>query len=293
MLGAVATVRELASGFSFLECPRWRDDRVWVSDFYTHRVLTVDESGSEQTILEVPEQPSGLGWLPDGRLLVVSMRDRRVLRLEPDGSLVEHADLSGLASGHLNDMLVDDAGRAYVGNFGFDLMSGAPTRTASIVLISPDGTARVAADGLAFPNGMVLLDGGSTLVVSESLGNRLGGFTVGASGELSRRRDWASFGPAPSSDDLGTALAEVSVVPDGMCAAGDDTVWVADAGNHRAIRVAEGGTILDEVHADDLHVFACALGGSDGHTLFLCAAPSFAEHERRNTLEAVLLAAEV
>jgi sugar lactone lactonase YvrE len=294
MLDAVATVRELASGFSFLECPRWRDDRVWVSDFYTHRVLTVDEFGSGRTILEVPEQPAGLGWLPDGRLLVVSMRDRRVLRLEPDGSLVEHADLSGLASWHLNDMLVDNAGRAYVGNFGFDLMSGAPTRTANIVLISPDGTTRVAADGLAFPNGMALLDGGSTLVVSESLGNRLGGFTVGASGELSQRRDWASFGPVPpTSDDLAKALAEASVVPDGMCAAGDDTVWVADANNHRAIRVAEGGKIVDEVSVGDLHVFACELGGSDGHTLFLCAAPSFAEHERRDTREAVLLAAEV
>ena len=221
------------------------------------------------------------------------MRDRRVLRLEQDGSLVEHADLSGLASWHLNDMLVDDAGRAYVGNFGFDLMSGASTRTANIVLISPDGTARVAADGLAFPNGMALLDGGSTLVVSESLGNRLGGFTVGVSGEPSQRRDWASWPGAPTSDNLAKAPAEVSVVPDGMCAAGDGTVWVADANNHRAIRVAEGGKIVDEVSVGDLHVFACTLGGSDGHTLFLCAAPSFAEHERRDTREAVLLAAVV
>ncbi|HEY2095445.1 MAG TPA: SMP-30/gluconolactonase/LRE family protein [Pseudonocardia sp.] len=289
----MTTVRTVADGFSFLECPRWRGGRLWLSDFYSRRVIAVHESGRVETITEVAGQPSGLGWLPDGRLLVVSMRDRRVLRREPDGTLVEHADLSELATGHLNDMLVDDAGRAYVGNFGFDLMSGAPLRTANLVRIDPDGTASVAAGDLAFPNGMALLDDGATLVVSESFGNRLGGYTVGPDGELTDRRDWASFGPAPTGDDLGEALASVSVVPDGMCAAPDDTVWVADADNHRAIRVAEGGKIVDEVSSGELQVYACALGGADGHTLFLCAAPSFAEHERRDTREAVLLATEV
>jgi len=289
----VTTVRTVADGFSFLECPRWRDGRLWLSDFYTRRVLTVDESGQVETVVEVPEQPSGLGWLPDGRLLVVSMRDRRVLRLEPDGALVEHADLTGLTTGHLNDMLVDDAGRAYVGNFGFDLMSGAPLRTANLVRIDPDGKAQVAADGLAFPNGMALVDGGATLVVAESFGNRLGGYTVGAGGELLERRDWATFGAFPTGDDLGQVLATLSVVPDGICAAPDDTVWVTDADHHRAIRVAEGGKIVDEVSSGDLQVYACALGGADGRTLFLCAAPSFAEHERKDTRDAVLLAATV
>jgi sugar lactone lactonase YvrE len=289
----VTTVRIVADGFSFLECPRWRDGKLWLSDFYTRRVLTVDESGQVETVVEVPEQPSGLGWLPDGRLLVVSMRDQRVLRLEPDGALVEHADLSGLATGHLNDMLVDDAGRGYVGNFGFDLMSGDPLRTANLVRIDPDGTAQVAADGLAFPNGMALVDGGATLVVAESFGNRLGGYTVGAGGELLERRDWATFGPYPTSDDLGEVLGALSVVPDGICAAPDNTVWVTDAGHHRAVRVAEGGEIVAEVSSGELQVFACALGGADGRTLFLCAAPSFAEHERKDTRDAVLLAVTV
>jgi sugar lactone lactonase YvrE len=289
----VTTVRTVADGFSFLECPRWRDGRLWLSDFYTRQVLTVDESEQVETVVEVPEQPSGLGWLPDGRLLVVSMRDRRVLRLEPDGALVEHADLTALTSGHLNDMLVDDAGRAYVGNFGFDLMSGAPLATANLVRIDPDGTTQIAADGLAFPNGMALVDGGATLVVAESFGNRLGGYTVGAGGELLERRDWATFGPYPTGDDLGEVLPTLSVVPDGICAAPDDTIWVTDADHHRAVQVAEGGRILAEVSSGELQVYACALGGADGRTLFLCAAPSFAEHERRDTRDAVLLAATV
>ncbi|MDH6291994.1 SMP-30/gluconolactonase/LRE family protein [Rhodococcus opacus] len=289
----MANVHELARGFSYLECPRWRDGRLYVSDFYTHQVLAVDESGSVETIAKVPEQPSGLGWLPDGRLLVVSMRDRRVLRQESDGTLTEHADLSELTTWHLNDMLVDDAGRAYVGSFGFDLMSGAPMQTSNIVLVNPDGSAQVAAEGLAFPNGMTFVDGGSTLVVSESFGNRLGGFSVSATGELSEPRAWASFGPAPTSSDITEVLGAVSVLPDGICTADDNTVWVADAVGHRVIRVAEGGSIVDQVTTGDLSVFACALGGSDGRTLFMCAAPSFAEHERRDTRESVLLTAKV
>ncbi|MFD7008468.1 SMP-30/gluconolactonase/LRE family protein [Rhodococcus jostii] len=289
----MANVDELAGGFSYLECPRWRDGRLYVSDFYTHQVLAVDESGAVETIAKVPEQPAGLGWLPDGRLLVVSMRDRRVLRQESDGTLTEHADLSELTTWHLNDMLVDDVGRAYVGSFGFDLMSGAPMQTSNIVLVNPDGSTQVAAEGLAFPNGMTLVDGGSTLVVSESFGNRLGGFSVGPSGELSEPRAWASFGPAPTSSDVTEVLSAVSVLPDGMCTADDNTVWVADAVGHRVIRVAEGGSIVDQVTTGDLSVFACALGGSDGRTLFMCAAPSFAEHERRDTRESVLLTAKV
>lgn len=292
MAAEMTRVHAVASGFSFLECPRWHEGRLWVSDFYTHRVLAVDETQVE-TIAEVAGQPAGLGWLPDGRLLVVSMRDRRLLRRELDGSLVEHADLSELATEYLNDMLVDEAGRAYVGNFGFDLLSGAPLRPADLIRVDPDGTASVAAKRLAFPNGMALLDGGATLVVAETFGNRLSAFTVGSDGTLVARRDWARFGPMPATDDLGSVLAEVAVVPDGICAAPDGTVWVADADHHRAIRVTEGGTIVEEIHTGGLQVYACALGGPDQRTLYLCAAPSFAEHERRDTREAVLLATAV
>ena len=283
----------MADGFSFLEGPRWHEGRLWVSDFYTSRVLAVRESGEVETVAEVPGQPSGLGWLPDGRMLVVSMRERRLLRQEPDGSLVPHAELAELTGGLLNDMLVDSHGRAYVGNFGFDLMAGGPPRTANLVLVRPDGTTGVAAGELAFPNGIVLVDGGSTLVVAETLGNRLSGYPVGQDGALGGRRDWAAFGPSPTGSEVAEVLAEVSVAPDGICVAPDDTIWVADAGNHRVLRVAEGGKILDEVDTGELHAFACAVGGAGGRTLFICAAPSFLEHERRDTREAVLLAATV
>ena len=289
----MTNVQELANGFSYLEGPRWRNGKLYVSDFYTHQVLAIDESGKVELVATVPEQPSGLGWLPDGRLLIVSMRDRKVLRQETDGSLTEHADLSELTTWHLNDMTVDETGRAYVGSFGFDLMSGAPARTSNIVLIQQDGSAQVAAEDLAFPNGMELLDGGNTLVVAESFGNKLSSFNVGSSGELSDRQDWASFGPTPTSEDLTEILGSVSAVPDGLCKDEDNTVWVADAIGQRVIRLAEGGEIVDQVRTGDLNVFACALGGSDGRTLFMCAAPTFAEHERRDTREGVLLTAKV
>jgi sugar lactone lactonase YvrE len=287
------SVREVAGGFSFLECPRWHDGRLWVSDFYTSRVLSVDAEAAVRTEAELTGQPSGLGWLADGRLLIVSMRDRRLLRREPDGSLVEHADLSALTDGYLNDMLVDLAGRAYVGNFGFDLMGGGPLRTANLVRADPDGATTVVAEDLLFPNGMALLNEGRTLVVAESFGNRLSAFAVGPGGELSDRRDWACFGEPPHTEQISEVLASVAVVPDGICAAPDDTIWVADAHNRRALRVAEGGRILAEVSTGELNVYACALGGPELDTLYLCAAPSFLEHERRDSREAALLAAHV
>ncbi|WP_037076118.1 SMP-30/gluconolactonase/LRE family protein [Pseudonocardia spinosispora] len=289
----MTTVRTVADGFSFLEGPRWHDGRLWASDFYTRRVVAIDESGTVETIAEVPQQPSGLGWLPDGRLLVVSMRDHRLLRQESDGSLVEHADLSGLTDFHLNDMLVDGTGRAYIGDFGFDLMSGAAMRPGRVSVVGLDGSARVAAPDMEFPNGMALVDGGATLVAAETFGNRLTAFTLGSDGELTDRRVWASFGPEPTSTDVHEAMAALAVAPDGICAGADNTIWVADAVGRRAIQVAEGGEIVAEVSSGDLHVFACALGGANGNTLFLCAAPSFAEHERKDTREAVVLAAEV
>lgn len=288
------TLETVADGFSYLESPRWHDARLWASDFYTGRVVTVGPDGAVDTVAEVDQQPSGLGWLPDGRLLVVSMRDRRLLRREDDGALVEHADLSGLASWHLNDMLVDDAGRAYVGNFGFDLMSGAPISPAELVVVEPDGRARVEARELLFPNGMALSPDGSELIVAETIGQRLTAFARGADGSLGARRTWAAFGPAPTTTDVGQWLGGgVALAPDGVCPAGDGTIWVADALGNRVVHVAEGGAVLEEIGTGDLGVYACALGGDDVRTLYLCAAPSFAEHERRDTREGVLLAARV
>ncbi len=279
-------------GCSFLESPRWRSGRLWLSDFYAHTVLSVDGDGGDARVeVEMPGQPSGLGWLPDGRLLVVSMRDRRVLRREPDGSLVTHADLAHLATGHLNDMVVDAVGRAYVGNFGFDFVRGATVRTAALIRVDPDGAVAVAAEDLSFPNGAVLL--GSTLVLAETLGNALLAFDVGADGALSGRRDWARFGPAPSATGVGEVVRSVAVAPDGIAADAEGAIWVADSRNNRAIRVREGGEIVQEVSTGSTGVYACALGGDDGRTLFLCCAPGFVEEERSTTREATLRALRV
>lgn len=281
----------VAEGFSYLECPRWHDGVLWLSDFYAHRVLTVDEQGRTETVAEVPHQPSGLGWLPDGRLLVVSMRDHRLLRLEPDGELVEHADLSELASGHLNDMVVDARGRAYVGSFGFDLMAGEAVRASSLLLVDRDGATQVAAHDLLFPNGCAVLPDG-TFVVAETFGRRITAFTQGEDGSLSDRRTWASFGEPSQGPDIAGFVAAGPGAPDGLCSDAEGAVWVADALGARVLRVAEGGEVLEEVPTGT-GVFACMLGGEDRRTLYLCTAPSFAEHERRDTREAQLLSCRV
>jgi len=279
-------------GYTFLESPRWWDGRLWVSDFYSNRVIATDVRGGTEVMAEVANQPSGMGRLPDGRELIVSMRDHRLLRREAGGELVEHADLSGLVTGVPNDMVVDEAGRAYVGNFGFDLMAGDPMRSASLVRVDPDGTASVAAEDLLFPNGSVII-GGNVLVVSESFGNRLAAFDIAADGTLAGRRAWAMFGDPPTTDDLTEALPTLDVTPDGMCADAEGAVWVADALHNRVLRVREGGEILEEVSTGDLGTYACMLGGEDGRTLFMCSAPSFLEHERRAANEAVLLSCRV
>jgi len=282
----------LISGLSFTECPRWRDGRLYVSDFYTQRVLAVAMDGTAETVAHVPRQPSGLGFLPDGRMLIVSMRDRRILRRELDGSLVEHADLSGLAPWHLNDMLVNHDGRAWVGNFGFDLMGGAQACTTVLICVEPDGTAKVVADGLGFPNGMVLTPDGHTLIVAESMMNRLSAFNV-TSGSLGERRTWSAFGDPPASTDVGEALEQVAVVPDGICLDAEGAVWVADAAHSRLIRVAEGGRILEERKTDGVGAFACMLGGDDGRTLFASVAPTFHEAEASANHHAAILMTKV
>jgi sugar lactone lactonase YvrE len=282
----------VVSGFAFLEAPRWRDGRIWFSDFYTYRVLSAREDGSDlRTEAEVPGQPAGLGWLPDGRLLVVSMRDRRVLRREADGTLVTHADLSAHATGHANDMVVDGQGRAYVGNFGFDLMSGSPLETASLHRVDPDGTVTEVADDLWFPNGAVITSG-NVLVVNETFGNRITAFDLTGDGRLTNRRLWAEFAPLPAERPLDKVLARTKVAPDGCCLDAEDVLWVADGVGDRVIRVREGGEITDEFRPGS-PVYACALGGADGRTLFACAAPDFFEEARKAAREGRLLATRV
>jgi sugar lactone lactonase YvrE len=289
MTSSPATV---VSGFGFLEAPRWHQDRIWFSDFYTYRVLSAREDGSDlRTEAEVPQQPAGLGWLPDGRLLVVSMIDRKVLRREADGTLVTHADLGAHATGHANDMVVDAAGRAYVGNFGFDLMSGAPLETTSLHRVDPDGTVTQVATDLWFPNGSVITPDG-VLIVNETFGNRCTAFDLTPDGRLVNRRAWAEFGPLAADRTLDTVLACATVAADGGCLDAEGGWWIADALGSRLIRVSEGGQITDELHPGT-PVYACALGGADGRTLYACAAPDFDAKARIAAQEASLIAYRV
>ena len=286
------TITTLLTDLSFLECPRWHEGRIWFVDFYTQRVLSATGTGDDlRTEADVPAQPSGLGWLPDGRMLVVSMRDARLLRREADGTLVTHADLAQYVSGHPNDMVVDAEGRAYVGNFGFDLMGGAPVAPADLLRVDPDGTVTVVARELWFPNGSVLTDDG-VLLVDETFGNRITAFDVGPDGELTNRRAWATFGDPPSDRNLGAALGRLVVAPDGCCLDAEGALWVADATGNQLIRVRESGEIVEQIDVGS-GVYACMLGGEDGTTLFACAAPDFDEHARSAAREARLLAIQV
>jgi sugar lactone lactonase YvrE len=286
-------MRTLLEGGAFFESPRWHDGRWWLSDFYRHRVLTVTEDGREETVLEVEGQPSGLGWMPDGSLLVVSMRDRRILRW--DGSSLElHADVSEFCGGHLNDMVVDRHGRAYAGNFGFDLMAFADPATANLIRVDPDGTASVAASDMYFPNGSVITPDGRTLIVGETAGCRYTAFTISGDGSLSDRRVWAQVAETPEITTFEETIGKLRFGPDGCGLDAEEHIWSADEVNARCARVAPGGAIVDEIAAPEgLNIFACMLGGADGRTLLMCAAPDFLEQARTANHEAVLLTTTV
>jgi sugar lactone lactonase YvrE len=277
-------------GGAFFEAPRWRDERWWVSDLYREVVMTVAADGSTADVMSVEQQPSGLGWMPDGSLLVVSMRDHRVLRRQPDGRVSVHADLSAHCAGHLNDMVLDAQGRAYVGEFGFDLMGLADPAPGKLMRVDPDGTVTVLADDLLFPNGSVITPGGDTLIVGETAGARYTAFTLAADGSASDRRIWAQVAPTPELGPLEQTFPQLRFGPDGCTLDAEDCIWAADAVGARCARVAQGGEIVDEINAPEgLGIFACMLGGEDGRTLLLCAAPYFLEANRAQTREAVLL----
>jgi sugar lactone lactonase YvrE len=258
MSTARAAPTVVLEGLAFPEGPRWHDGRLFFSDQHDRRVVVMDPSGKAETVVEVAEQPSGLGWLPDGRMLIVSMLDRRVLRLDGD-HLVEHADLSELATGECNDMVVDARGRAYVGNFGFDMYGGEEACDTCMILVEPDGSARLAVDGLAFPNGTVITDDGLTMIVGESYGGRLTAFTIRGDGTLADRRLFAQLRGA---------------VPDGICLDAEGAVWVACPVTGRCLRVRDGGEVLDEIKVTNDFAFACMLGGDDRRTLYMCTAAS-------------------
>jgi len=251
----------LLDGLIFPEGLRWHDDRLWLSDMYAGRVLTVDLEGRLTEVAKVPGRPSGLGFLPDGTPLAVSMEDHRLLRLE-GAEPSEHADLTPLVTGSINDMLVDPAGRAYVGSFGFDFLGGEEPAPANLVAVEPDGSARVVADGLMFPNGMALADGGETLLVAEMLAAKVTAFEVAVDGSLSGRRTFAE-------------LPERT--PDGIALDADGNIWVASSLTAEVLLVAPGGELLERHSTAPLLAPACALGGPDGRTLFIALAETSPE----------------
>jgi sugar lactone lactonase YvrE len=246
--------RILMSGLAFPESPRWHDGRLWFSDWGAHEVIAVDLEGRSEVIVRVPSFPMCIDRLPDGRLLIVSASDGVLLRREPDGSLVTHADLTGLADHPWNEIVVDGRGNAYVNNIGFDFPAGEFT-PGIVALVTPDGSAQQVAEGVAFPNGMVVTPDNSTLIVAESYGNKLTAFEIAADGGLSNRRAWA---------DLDGGF------PDGICLDAENAIWYADVPNKRCVRVREGGEVAEMIDLDR-GCFACALGGPDGRTLFLVA----------------------
>lgn len=253
----MAKPRVLLDGLRFPEGPRWHDGRLWFSDMHSGCVIALAPDGAAETVLVLDgDEPSGLGWLPDGRLLVVAMHSRRVLRREPDGRLVPHAEIGAIADFHTNDMVVDRHGRAYVGNFGFDLHAGAPHRATNLALVQPDGRVELAASDLLFPNGTVITPDGRTLILGETFAAQLTAFDVDGDGRLSNRRVWAKLERA---------------VPDGICLDAEGCIWVASPVSHGALRVREGGEVVERVEVER-QAYACMLGGADRKTLFLCTA---------------------
>ena len=252
------------SGLFFGECPRWHEGRLWYSDFFDRTVNSVSPEGERRVEVEFDGEPAGLGWLPDGRLLINSRLERVIMRREDDGALVVHGDLRPWATWHANDMVVATNGQAYSGNFGFDLdglyegrVKAEDIRTASLIRVDPDGSSHEAADGFNFPNGAVITEDGATLIIAESMGGRLTAFDRAADGSLGNRREWAALS---------------GVAPDGICLCEDDTVWVANALGTECVRVAEGGAVLERVETST-NCFACMLGDEDRRTLYLVVAP--------------------
>jgi len=277
----------LAEGIYFGEGPRWHDGRLWFSDFYAYAVKSVSPSGDLRTEFELDDRPSGLGWMPDGTLLVVSMTKRRLMKRTRDGKLSGHADLAGIAAFHCNDMVVDAQGRAYIGNFGFDLDAEMEKRgiqsvieehpTAKLAFVGVDGKARAVATDLHFPNGTVIAPDGKTMIIGETLGARLTAFDIAADGSLSNRREWAPLGAR---------------VPDGICLDANGNVWVANPIAPECVLVGAGGKVLEVVDTGQ-PCYACMLGGADGKTLFMLTAATSLAHEAAKRPTGKLLVATV
>ena len=279
----IKKTRILMDVLTFGEGPRWHDGKFYFSDFYSHKVFSLDMEGNSEVIVEVPGQPSGLGWMPDGTMLIVSMQDKKLLSFI-NNTLSEVADLSDLAGFHCNDMVVDDRGNAYIGNFGFNTYSGEEIKPANLILVRPGEDPCVAADNLLFPNGAVITPDGKTLIVGETYAARLTSFDINQDATLSNRRVWADF-------TLDAKEGEVPV-PDGMCLDAEGAIWVASPTTADVIRIKEGGEILDRIPVET-NAYACMLGGDDLKTLFICTSkasgvdPEAALREKSGKIETI------
>ena len=243
----------LLSGLEFPEGPRWRNGKLFFSDFVAKKVMTVDEKDKSEIIVEMQDSPSGLGFLNDSRMLIVSMRERLLMRLDPDGLKI-HADLSKFTEYNCNDSVTDAYGRTYVGNWGTPSLES-PAEPTSIILVTKDSATRIVAENLIFPNGCIVTPDCKTFIVAETFGGKLTAFDIKKSGDLINRRIWAEF---------------KDFTPDGICLDEEGAIWVANPTKAEVLRVLEGGKITSTIKVKGTNVFACTLGGDDGKTLFLC-----------------------
>jgi sugar lactone lactonase YvrE len=248
-----SSVRTLVTGRGLVESPRWHGDRLYYSDWSAGEVIAVDLEGHSEVIARVKSLPLCTAWLPDGRLIIVSSQEGLLLRLEPDGSLVTHANLGRPG---WNDIVADGRGNIYVNGAGFNPMAGEAFRPGGVFHVAPDGSVRQVADDIAFPNGMAVTADNSTLIVADSYRHQLVALDIAQDGSLSGRRTWADLGDA---------------APDGICVDAENAVWYAEVPGKRCARVAEGGTELQTVPLDR-GGFACVLGGQDRATLLITAA---------------------
>jgi len=274
--GMIRHSEVLLDGLMFPESPRWRAGRLWFTDQHARQIRVVDMSGRSEAIMTMDDLPGGLGWLPDGRLIVVSMTRRRLLQCT-DCKLSEYADLSHLASFHCNDMIIDRQGRAYVGNFGYDINAGAAPTAAELVLVEPGGSVRIVARDMIFPNGMALTPDGGTLIVAETFASRISAFDIKASGALANRRLWADIKPGN---------------PDGLCLDTEGGLWVAAPNSGEVLRVCEGGAVTARIQTTAAP-YACMLGGPERKTLFIASSktsdPDEAVHRRSGRIEVAVV----
>jgi sugar lactone lactonase YvrE len=241
----------LMTGLGLGESPRWRDGRLWFADWVAQELIALDLEGKSEVITHVRSLPFSIDWLPNGTMLITS--GRKVLRMEPDGSLVTHVDLNELSDNGWNEIVVDGRGNTYVNNICFDFMGGGEFAPGIIAVIASDGSVREVADGIAFPNGMAVTPDNATLIIAESFAGRLSAFDIDDDGTLSNRRVWAELGEGG----------------DGICLDAEGAVWTPAM--KACLRVSEGGEILQRIELDRF-CFACMLGGGDGKTLFMMAA---------------------